>query len=367
MAQPPSIRPIIYVRGYAGSARERDETTADPFCGFNAGSTVYRAAADGARGVRKFVFESPIVRLAGDFGYRPVYTSGWDIADEDWQPPAEDDGSPGRGLRRESIVIYRYYDGDSTLLGDGAAEAIERYARGLGALVLRVRDLVCARDGSDPAAFRCYLVAHSMGGLIARALLQNPALQPAADGAGPAIGVGDYVDKVFTYGTPHDGIEMAGVDVPQFLSIEEMNSHAELVDANSDRRTIYLSSVFLSNRWRLPGKDSIVYGMTLAVRVPDYEVERRFWPDGHYEGRTLFSDTLIVEMTPPGAAGGAWRVEHRWQGDASAAAGAGAGAESVGYGELSGQPMERRVPFGADTRPGIRGRVLLRAHAWNAA
>src|SRR5215813_10390382 len=35
------FHPIIYVRGYAMSRAEQDETTADPFCGFNLGSTVY--------------------------------------------------------------------------------------------------------------------------------------------------------------------------------------------------------------------------------------------------------------------------------------------------------------------------------------
>ena len=38
--------PIIYVRGYAMTEGERDETASDPFCGFNVGSTVYRAAVD---------------------------------------------------------------------------------------------------------------------------------------------------------------------------------------------------------------------------------------------------------------------------------------------------------------------------------
>ena len=38
--------PIIYVRGYAMSRTEIDETTADPFCGFNLGSTVIRATPD---------------------------------------------------------------------------------------------------------------------------------------------------------------------------------------------------------------------------------------------------------------------------------------------------------------------------------
>ena len=38
--------PIIYVRGYAMTRSEQDETAADPFCGFNLGSTVYRSAID---------------------------------------------------------------------------------------------------------------------------------------------------------------------------------------------------------------------------------------------------------------------------------------------------------------------------------
>jgi hypothetical protein len=34
--------PIIYIRGYAMTVAKRNETAADPFCGFNVGSTVFR-------------------------------------------------------------------------------------------------------------------------------------------------------------------------------------------------------------------------------------------------------------------------------------------------------------------------------------
>ena len=47
--------PIIYVRGYAMSESERDETAADPFCGFNVGSTVYRAAIDKNAAPKRFI------------------------------------------------------------------------------------------------------------------------------------------------------------------------------------------------------------------------------------------------------------------------------------------------------------------------
>ena len=53
--------PIIYVRGFAATHDEIEETVADPYMGFNAGSTKARQVSDGK--LRKFVFESPIVRL----------------------------------------------------------------------------------------------------------------------------------------------------------------------------------------------------------------------------------------------------------------------------------------------------------------
>ena len=61
------FHPIIYVRGYAMTPSKIDETTADPFCGFNLGSTIYRAVADKSQQPRKYIFQSPVVRLASDF------------------------------------------------------------------------------------------------------------------------------------------------------------------------------------------------------------------------------------------------------------------------------------------------------------
>ena len=79
--------PIVYVRGYAMTQGEINETTADPFCGFNLGSTVYRATPDKGRPARKFIFESPVVRLASDYGYSDIYSEGLDIADDEWTEP----------------------------------------------------------------------------------------------------------------------------------------------------------------------------------------------------------------------------------------------------------------------------------------
>ena len=67
---PSSIHPIIYVRGFAATRNEIDETSADPFCGFNLGSTIFRATPDKESKNPQEEFESPVVRLTKEFGYR---------------------------------------------------------------------------------------------------------------------------------------------------------------------------------------------------------------------------------------------------------------------------------------------------------
>ena len=63
---------------------------------------------------------------------------------------------------------------------------------------------------------------------------------------------------------------------------------------------IYLSTVFLANRYKVnPKQRTLSYSMTIAVRVPDYEVEKKFWPDRHYEGGYLYRDTVVIELKVP--------------------------------------------------------------------
>ena len=211
------FHPIIYVRGYGMTRREIDETTADPFCGFNIGSTMYRASADKQQQPRKFVFESPLVRLMSEFKYRDVYENGSDILDPGWDKDA--DGKPtGNLLFARSVIIHRYYDSASTTLGDGETPSIEEFARRLSRLIARVRELVCANPQSDVTTdtFKVYLVAHSMGGLVCRAMLQNPKLDVS--------GMRGVVDKFFTYATPHNGIDVMGINVPGFLGLNDANN-----------------------------------------------------------------------------------------------------------------------------------------------
>lgn len=515
------FHPIIYVRGYAMTQGEIDETTADPFCGFNLGSTMYRATPEKDRPARKFIFESPVIRLNSDFEYRDVFEDGLDIMDPGWTEPI-----PAR-----SIVIYRYYEQASRLLGSGKTPQIEQFAKGLSDLILRVRGLV-SLTAADKRDFRCYLVAHSMGGLVCRAFLQNPAL--GADEARRCV------DKVFTYATPHNGIEAAGINVPKWLSLDDMNnfnrermakyldleavfkktrrvdwlpeerfpserffcmvgtnradydvamgasrtfaghgsdglvaienasvwgikangqasgptgtaytyrSHSgyfgivnseesyqnltrflfgdvrvdiwaevdeirlpsdirkeadagkevnalyqfELLASTrgkpwyltrrvaeedsvaclshkdwsktADKRAvaIYLSTMFLANRARVnPKRASLAYSATLGVRVPDYEVERRLWPDRHFEGGYLFRDALVIELVPPQNGGEDWNVKFDWQSDKL-----GQASQPLPVQKLKSGKVELEIPFDGGTTPGIKGKLRFVVSQWN--
>ncbi len=191
--------PIIYVRGYAMTPEEIKQTVSTPYMGFNLGATRIRQAWDGR--VKRHVFESPLIRLMKEYGYRDIYSNG-----------AEIEGP----LSPRSVIIYRYYDAADKDFGNGKALSIVEAARGLKALIRRTREQVCGDDPERLDQFRVYLVAHSMGGLVCRCFLQNDEISTSRDRA--------LVSKVFTYATPHNGIEMAGINVPSVLGLWDLNN-----------------------------------------------------------------------------------------------------------------------------------------------
>jgi len=200
--------PIIYVRGFAATQGEIEETVADPYMGFNIGSTKARVAWTGD--VKRFYFESPLVRLMSDHDYEDVFVDGDDLL------AAERADHP---IPYRSIIIYRYYDEASKDFGDGKTPPIKHFAKGLDTLILRLRKKVCENKDNDvtPESFRVHLVAHSMGGLVCRAFLQNEELGSSA--------ARTAVDKLFTYATPHNGIDMRIVrNVPGWLSFGDVNN-----------------------------------------------------------------------------------------------------------------------------------------------
>ncbi|MDD2713219.1 MAG: hypothetical protein PHU77_09920, partial [Simplicispira sp.] len=191
--------PLIYVRGYAMTPGEVADAVSSPYMGFNEGATRLRQAWDGQ--VRRQVFESPLVRLMKDYGYRDIYDNGTEIAGP---------------VTARSVVIYRYYDSADHDLGDGQLPSVMAAAHGLRDLIHRLRAQVCGADVQALQHFKVHLVAHSLGGLVCRCFLQNDAISTPADRA--------LVSKVFTYATPHNGIDMAGVNVPALLGRWDMNN-----------------------------------------------------------------------------------------------------------------------------------------------
>lgn len=184
--------PIIYVRGYAGTQSDVEDTVDDPTYGFNTGSTHIRQMMNGKADM--FMFVSPFARLFRDHGYQDVI----DGAVQQLPPNLE--------FPERTIWIYRYYDPTSQTFDrpGGVRLTIEQAAAGLREFIDTVRSSIRmaraekeGKESNSVPAPKVYLVAHSMGGLVCRCLLQK--VYPSGEAS-------QYVDKLLTYGTPHGGI-----------------------------------------------------------------------------------------------------------------------------------------------------------------
>jgi len=197
--------PIVYVRGYAGSRDEIEDAVADPYMGFQLGSTKIRQSWDGT--INRYIFESPLIRLMKDFAYRDTFMNGEEVT------------ARGR-LAANNIWIYRYYEPFSQSLGNTEARPeIEEFAEGLGRFLQKIREKVCGDNLKARKKFKVYLVAHSMGGLVVRCWLQNKRFEESD----PVT-----VDKVFTYATPHRGIDFRLIgNMPRFVKINNTENFNE--------------------------------------------------------------------------------------------------------------------------------------------
>ena len=219
------FHPIIYVRGFAATHAEIEEAVADPYMGFNIGSTKSRAIWSGE--LRRFFFESPLVRLMSEpeHPYDDVFVEGEDLLTLERSTHL---------LGYRCIIIYRYYDEASKAFGTGETPPIQHFGRGLNELILRLRGKICENPANEvtPEDFRCYLVAHSMGGLVCRAFLQGKNENEVPLGTNEAR---RCVDKFFTYATPHNGIDLRIVrNVPGWITFGDINNF------NRDKMAGYL-------------------------------------------------------------------------------------------------------------------------------
>ena len=189
MADPTGTRlPVIYVRGFAGGPSGINTAVDDPFYGFNEGSVQVRV--DDTDHPTFHQFESPLLRLMIDHGYQLLVQGN-----QRGYLDQRDDGT----IDPATIWVHRFYDEFApNLTTDPNPFSIERAAQSLFDLVRLVR-----RKTGAP---RVFLVAHSMGGLVVRAMIQKTI--PDASGGAPDAAT-DLVDRVFTYATPHGGIEFS--------------------------------------------------------------------------------------------------------------------------------------------------------------
>jgi pimeloyl-ACP methyl ester carboxylesterase len=197
--------PIVYVRGYAGATATINNEVDDPFYGFNKGATHVRVNGDGDP--MYYQFEGPMLRLMTDEGYRLLVHGDQHVHLVEAEPGT---------VEKASIWVYRFYDQAATTFVAPPHETlvsrffdklhhsvsadgfdIETAAAGLYDLIMLIRE----KTGAD----KVNVVAHSMGGLVARCMIQKICQLEDAEG-NARLPARDVVAKLFTYGTPHGGI-----------------------------------------------------------------------------------------------------------------------------------------------------------------
>jgi pimeloyl-ACP methyl ester carboxylesterase len=163
-----------------------------------------------------------MLRLLTDEGYQVLVRGGQDA----YLKTVPDGGLSGA---QASVWIYRFYDtaadtftappkrsflesvlhrAESQVSAPGFN--VENAATGLYDFITEI----LAKTGAP----KVILVAHSMGGLIARCMLQKISQQPAPDGRPRRPGAA-LVDRFFTYATPHGGIVSSEGAINEFMQV----------------------------------------------------------------------------------------------------------------------------------------------------
>jgi pimeloyl-ACP methyl ester carboxylesterase len=192
--QPPYY-PIVYVRGFSVSAAgDMENTVHDAYYGFAATAVQLRQGPPPDYFVAD-IFEGQLIRFMKEaHSYVDATNRGLDLAV----------AAPGLDPSR-SIWISRFYDAD---VYQGHVRNIAQHADDLRRLVcetipaqLKARGVDLGPEDRD---YRVILIAHSMGGLICRTLIQK---------ALPDLGEDPqrWVHRLVTMGTPHGGIELSAV------------------------------------------------------------------------------------------------------------------------------------------------------------
>jgi hypothetical protein len=291
-------QPIIYIRGYAGPTSGINAQVVDPFYGFNKGATHVRVGV--ANDPVFYQFEGPMLRLMIDHDYKLLVRG-----DQHAYLDGADDGT----VEPKSIWVYRFYDQAATTFARQPHENlfqrakdivhqrvtsdgfnIEKAAEGLYDLIKLVQSKV---KGDDT---KVILVAHSMGGLIARCMMQKITMEDDRTQAR------ELVAKLFTYGTPHGGIAFESAAMDWFEDVlgpagsdifapEKMREYL-LTDEERhtagdhwDPRVVPDEAFDLDNIFCLVGTDPKDYGVSKIVVGPRSDglvrIENAYVPGAH--------------------------------------------------------------------------------------
>jgi hypothetical protein len=140
------------------------------------------------------VFEGQLIRFLKEYGYVDAANGGLALA---MSNPANIRLNPTR-----SVWISRFYDVDVI---SEKVRPIEDHAGDLRKLVCEtipaeLKKIAGVDLGPGNRDYRVIVIAHSMGGLVSRCLIQNVLPDP-----------GRWIHRLVTIGTPHGGIELSAV------------------------------------------------------------------------------------------------------------------------------------------------------------
>lgn len=234
--------PIILIRGWGGPDISDERRLTHQ--GFNVG-TVYPQK----RGPN-YIYEGLILRFLKDtvHTYRDAtnvlkYSSSGDIIEDETRIMLQQ----FRNVRN-SLWVYRYYDFERRDIG--------LYGRQLAKVVETVKEITSAPQVN--------IIAHSMGGLIARWLLQREYRDTSE--------AEEHINKVVTLGTPHGGINFAeiagsmdtGIEVEYFskhwLDNNLGGSQKDRFDISESFNPKAMLCIIGTNRWAYASPIKLIVG-----------------------------------------------------------------------------------------------------------
>ena len=116
--------------------------------------------------------------------------------------------------------------------------------------------------------------------------------------------------------------------------------------------TFLLRAARVSSRRR-----SLGFSVDLGVLVPEYEIDRRWLPDDHYEGGYIYREKINLEVTIE--EGKKPTLKYGFDSKTPNAATRRADTQA-----LDGNRFEFRIPVEQNTRPGIDAELVLQSSRW---